>query len=229
MPVDRAILDRFRALGSLAARDIKAMSRIVDSTRYRKGSQLCREGDEDDRCFFLVSGTIGITKTLPDGRRLELAELPEGIVFGQSGLVKGQTRTAEVRANTNVEVLELRRLALEFGLRNKQQWAMAVQQLAAVSLVRQLRGALAHLEALAAGETIAQVQGGAAEARRAPPSKPKTLDPSYKPLPAIPVDADEASMKDLLAETEATLGDLSGEHIKVVVDDDQKRRRDRKR
>jgi CRP-like cAMP-binding protein len=243
MAVDRALLHRFRALRELGPRDLASLARVVEFARYRRGSQLCREGDEDDRCFFLVSGTIGVTKTLPDGRRLLLAELPEGIVFGQSGLVPGQRRTAEVRAVTEVEVLELRLLPLQFGLRNRRPWALKLQEMAAVSLVRQLRGALAHLEALAAGERIAEVRGGEDEGRRggrggAPGRReldPKVERPAVKPL-AKPIgqdlSADEASMADLmnlLAETEATLGDLSGDHIRVVVDDAQKRRGDRKK
>lgn len=181
---DPGLLRAFEALSDLSSPDLLQMAEHLQYTKFRAGAQLCREGDEGDGCYFLAAGSVAVTKNLPDGRRVHLATLPEGTLFGQSGLVPGQLRTADVKAEGNVEVLVLSRRQLEWGLRQQHPWAVVVQTVVAVALVRQLRSALDRLESLAADENAAEAATGRT---RASIPKPQSVDVkiSKRPPPSM--------------------------------------------
>lgn len=255
MAADPALLTDFTALSDFSRLDLTELARNLRHDNFRAGAQLCREGDEGDGCYFLVEGDVAVTKGLPDGRRVHLATLPAGTLFGQSGLVPGQVRTADVKAETNVVVLTMTRRTLEWGLRQGEGWAVALQANVAVSLVRQLRGALNRLSELAADEDAA---AAAVEGRtRDTIVKPQSVDVAFKKKPKAPPapkvakaakseddfvelppvpDAgpdDEAGMSQrglltLLAETESSLANLGFdlEGVDFVYDEDQKRQAD---
>jgi CRP-like cAMP-binding protein len=178
MAADPTLLAAFGALSDFSRLDLMELARNLQHDKFRTGAQLCREGDEGDGCFFLIKGDVAVTKGLPDGRRVHLATLPEGTLFGQSGLVPGQVRTADVKAETHVEVLSMSRRTLDWGLRQGEGWAVALQAIVAVSLVRQLRGALSRLATLAADESAAEA---AVEGRtRDTIVQPQSVDVSFK-------------------------------------------------
>jgi len=145
-------LQAFSALSSLDESQILGLAQNVQSTRYRSGSWLCREGDEGNCAYFLLAGSVSISKQLKDGRKVYLSTLIAGHLFGQTGLVPGQLRTADVTATSEVDVLVLERAALNAALARRDSWATGLQTLIASHLVRQLRGALARLETLASQE-----------------------------------------------------------------------------
>ncbi|MCP4868475.1 MAG: cyclic nucleotide-binding domain-containing protein [Proteobacteria bacterium] len=238
MAADPALLTEFEALKAFSRIDLMELARNLRTDNFRSGSQLCREGDEGDGCYFLADGDVAVTKGLPDGRRVHLATLPPCTLFGQSGLVPGQVRTADVKAETNVVVLTMTRRTLEWGLRQGEGWAVALQAIVAVSLVRQLRSALSRLSELAADEDAAEA---AVEGRRRdtivkpvsvdvafkkkakaapapaapPPAAGEEKDSSFDALPPVPEHSadDEAAMSQkgllsLLAETESSLANL---------------------
>jgi CRP-like cAMP-binding protein len=187
---DPGLLRSFTALTDLSGQDLLQMAEHLQYTKFRAGAQLCREGDEGDGCYFLATGSVSVTKNLPDGRRVHLATLPEGTLFGQSGLVPGQLRTADVKAEGNVEVLVLSRRQLEWGLRQKHPWAVIVQTVVAVALVRQLRSALDRLESLAADENAADAAKGKT---RASIPKPQGLDVKISKRPPPPLEEKPAA------------------------------------
>ena len=182
---DPGLLRSFDALVDLSSADLLQMAEHLQYTKFRAGAQLCREGDEGDGCYFLATGSVAVTKNLPDGRRVHLATLPEGTQFGQSGLVPGQLRTADVKAEGNVEVLVLTRRQLEWGLRQKHPWAVVVQTVVAVALVRQLRSALDRLESLAADENAADAAQGRT---RASIPKPQGVEVKISKRPPPPLE-----------------------------------------
>ncbi len=189
---DPGLLRAFTALSDLGGDDLLQMAEYLQYTKFRAGAQLCREGDEGDGCYFLATGSVAVTKNLPDGRRVHLATLPEGTLFGQSGLVPGQRRTADVKAEGNVEVLILTRRQLEWGLRQKHGWAVVVQTVVAVALVRQLRSALDRLESLAADENAADAAKGKT---RASIPKPQSIDVKISKRPPPPMDEPEPEVQ----------------------------------
>jgi len=181
MTVDATVLEQFDALAALGSDGRARMAPMLKSNRYRAGSQLVREGDEGDACYLLAAGEVDVIKNLPDGRKVKLATLPAGTLFGQAGLIPGQTRTADVRAVGNIEVLSLERATLEWALGRGEAWAVAVQALVAVGLVKQLRTALERLGELARAEDAsAEITGR----KRSEIQQAKSLNASFDGLRA---------------------------------------------
>jgi CRP-like cAMP-binding protein len=171
-----AELEVFSALASLNEEQLKGLALNVQRTRYRSGSWLCREGDEGTCCYFILSGSVSISKQLGDGRKVYLSTLVSGHLFGQTGLIAGQLRTADVTATSEVEILVLERSAMNRGLDRGQPWATGLQTLIASHLVRQLRGALNRLEILAGQEDASSEAEGR---KRSEIVKPKGIDVDF--------------------------------------------------
>lgn len=241
MAIDPQILEQFEALAPLGEDGRARMAPMLKSTKYRTGAQILREGDEGDACFLLVDGQVVVIKNLPDGRKVKLATLPAGTLFGQAGLVPGQTRTADVRAEGNVTVLALERPTLEWAMGRGEGWAVAMQALVAVGLVRQLRSALDRLGELAAAEDVsAEITGR----KRSEIKGPKALNASFAGARARARETNEApelsaedepvrqgsmgGLLELLRSTEEALASsgFDAEAVEFVFDDDQMRTAD---
>jgi CRP-like cAMP-binding protein len=221
MKINAEALAEFDALSSLGESDLAMMAPALDGSQFRAGALVCREGDEGDCCYFLLQGSVAVSKVLPDGRRVRLAVLEDNTLFGQAGLVPNQVRTADVKAETEVIIATLSRRSLNWALKQGQDWAVAVQAIVAINLVRQLRSALDRLEDLAAAEDpSAQIEGRKRSEIKAPqsldvnfgrarrkarmskmdtgtqaPVKPSTDSDGYKPLPPVPTASDEEEMR----------------------------------
>jgi CRP-like cAMP-binding protein len=242
----------FSALSSLGDEHLTGLSQSVRLVKFRSGSWLCREGDIGTCCYFLLQGTVSVSKQLADGRKVYLSTLIAGHLFGQTGLIPKQVRTADVTATSAVEVLILERDQLESAISRGMNWGTSLQRLIASHLVRQLRTALARLEALA-GRDDAEAE---AEGRKhSEVAKPQSLGIDFTaprvprvryemaqpeegeastaesdeweelpPVPTTPTPRDE--LFELLQATEAGLGgstDFQLQTVRVVLDEDQMR------
>jgi cAMP-dependent protein kinase regulator len=75
---------------------------------YAIGKDVIKEGDPGDSIFLVKSGRVKIT-TNKGGKIISLAELNAGDFFGEISLVTGKPRTATVTAETQAELLELKK------------------------------------------------------------------------------------------------------------------------
>ena len=191
-------LQEFSALSSLNENQILGLAQSVQFTRYRSGSWLCREGDEGNCAYFLLSGSVSISKQLKDGRKVYLSTLTSGHLFGQTGLIPGQSRTADVTATSEVEILVLDRTRLDAALQRRDSWASGLQTLIASHLVRQLRGALARLETLANQEDAETEAEGRKHSDVVQPTSLK-VDFGAPRKPRSPSPAESRSQSDTVA------------------------------
>jgi len=241
-------LRAFKELAGLDDHSLAVMAPVLELVTYRGGAQICREGDEGDGCFFLLHGECTVSKNLPDGRRVRLATLPAGTLFGQSGLIPGQLRTADVKSEGEVVIATLGRRTLSWALGQGIDWAVAVQAIVAIALVRQLRSALDRLGELAANEDAGDAAEGRTRASIARPTGfdvdfsrrktatkipavPESSESDYKPLPPIPEGGDDVQtgqLLALLAETEASLAGqgVDLDNVEFVFDEDMQRTAD---
>ncbi|NJD54996.1 MAG: cyclic nucleotide-binding domain-containing protein [Nitrospirae bacterium] len=79
---------------------------------FKDGQRVIEEGDSGDSLYIIRSGTANVVAHLL-GRRIELAVLGEGDVFGEVGFLTGRPRTASVIASGRLEVYEVTRLEIE--------------------------------------------------------------------------------------------------------------------
>jgi membrane protein len=79
---------------------------------YSEGETLIEEGDTSRDAFFLYAGKVTVYKKLADSEK-RLLELEEGSLFGEMAYLLNETRTASVRAQTEVTALVLPPAMLE--------------------------------------------------------------------------------------------------------------------
>jgi len=237
-------LRNFSALSSLDDEHLTGLAQSVQFVKYRSGSWLCREGDIGSCCYFLLKGTVSVSKQLADGRKVYLSTLIAGHLFGQTGLIPNQVRTADVTATSAVEVLILERDQLESAIRRGMNWGTSLQRLIASHLVRQLRTALARLEALAGRDDAESEAEGRkhsevvqpkslgidikaprtprvrferAESDEATPSTPGAAESDeWEDLPPVPTVTPRDELFELLQATEAGLGGSTDFQLQTV-------------
>ena len=76
---------------------------------YNTGSYIFLEDSEGEQCFFVAEGSVKVTRLSKDGREVILAMLSSGEFFGEMSLLDGESRSANVIALENTEVLILDR------------------------------------------------------------------------------------------------------------------------
>lgn len=76
---------------------------------YPAGYVIVRQNDDGDSLFVLSEGMLRVSKRLADGQTLEIRELAPGNCFGEMSLLTGAPRSANVEAETECVVYEIRK------------------------------------------------------------------------------------------------------------------------
>lgn len=90
----------------------KELGYIADkmvSRKYENGNYIFLEDSEGEQCFFVGEGSVKVTRLSKDGREVILAMLNAGDFFGEMSLLDGESRSANVIALEDTEVLTLNR------------------------------------------------------------------------------------------------------------------------
>ena len=85
----------------------------LERTCVERGAVVVRRGTPARELFLLERGRASVTVDLPDGHRRRLSTLGPGQVFGEAALLDGGLRTADVVADTDVDLLVLPAEAFE--------------------------------------------------------------------------------------------------------------------
>ncbi len=107
--IDRAAL--LRQVPLLASIERVALARLagqLEPLHVEAGHELCRQGEPGDRLFIIVTGSCGVYVREERGEE-RLTALGPGEHFGEIALLTDEPRTATVRAETPVDVLQLPR------------------------------------------------------------------------------------------------------------------------
>ena len=95
------MIERLRTLdwfSSLTEEKLEALASKTETVRWEADEPVFEEGDLSSCCYVLHSGVVKVTRRLPDGRRITLARLGPGSVFGELALFNGERRSASVMA-----------------------------------------------------------------------------------------------------------------------------------
>ena len=79
------------------------------SKHFENGNYIFLEDSEGEQCFFVLEGSVKVTRLSKDGREVILAMLNEGDFFGEMSLLDGESRSANVIALEKTKVLTLDR------------------------------------------------------------------------------------------------------------------------
>lgn len=83
---------------SLTREELDDLAGKAETVRWEAGDTVFEEGARGDRCFVIQSGAVKVLRRFPDGRRITLARLEPGAVFGELALFEGERRSATVVA-----------------------------------------------------------------------------------------------------------------------------------
>ena len=103
------LLQSVALLWDLSEEELGYISEKMIARHYESGKFIFLEDSEGEQCFFVVQGSVKVTRLSKDGREVILAMLNEGEFFGEMALLDGESRSANVIALEETEVLTLNR------------------------------------------------------------------------------------------------------------------------
>jgi CRP-like cAMP-binding protein len=80
------------------------LCRYAKHTTLKRGTTIVSKGDPGNSLIAVISGTVKISVTSPDGRSAILNLIGPGEIFGEVAVLDGHARTADAIANTNCEI-----------------------------------------------------------------------------------------------------------------------------
>ncbi|MFT3666457.1 SulP family inorganic anion transporter [Piscinibacter sp.] len=129
-------------LQGLPADGIGAVRRRLHTLRLSAGERLFEEGDDGDRLYLLLSGSVSVlSRTGADGRSRRYLSISPGMLLGETALLDGGGRTAGAVADTEAELVALDGAALAALEREHPALAARLYRRIAVHLSQRLRAA----------------------------------------------------------------------------------------
>lgn len=87
----------------LTAEEIALLESRAELKRFKAGSLIIRKGDMADGFYLLTNGEVSVTIDLPTGQLKRFSTLSAGMAFGELAVVDRSPRSADVRADRDVE------------------------------------------------------------------------------------------------------------------------------
>lgn len=149
MTLDPKSLRSFASLKEFTDEELALLVSAAQERAHSKGTVLFQQHSRGSSCILVVEGEVDVVL---DARPPEqhLATMGPGSFLGQIALVDRGSRSATIRAKTDVVVLELLRDTFEGLLKARSPLALRFQEVIAVAGIRQHRSALRRLASLAA-------------------------------------------------------------------------------
>lgn len=122
---------------------IDAFKNIGKTSTYKKGSIICREGDEGHSMYILLQGSVDVTINSYSNNSQSLVTLKSGSFFGEMSLLEKKPRSATVSTRTD-DVIVLEVSEKDFPLLLAQDTSIAYRLL--LTLNKRLNNMLDHVE-----------------------------------------------------------------------------------
>jgi glutaminase len=95
-------LAEHRLCSGASTLEVAELEKRVRRCPFDSGTAIVRRGDTADALYFLLRGQVSVVVELPQGGVKRLATLSAGMGFGESAVLNGGLRTADVRADSDV-------------------------------------------------------------------------------------------------------------------------------
>ncbi len=100
------LLRRIPLFSNIEPSKLKLLAFASERLTFRKGAELCRQGDVGDSAYIIIEGSVGIMVSTPNGDA-RVAEARENDIVGEIAILCDVPRTATVVADRDVEVLKI--------------------------------------------------------------------------------------------------------------------------
>jgi len=118
----------------LSAEAFDQLCRYAKHNTLKRGATIFSKGDPGNSLVAVISGTIKISISSPDGRSAILNLIGPGEIFGEVALLDGHARTADATANTNCEIFVIDRREFLPFVRSQPELAMKFIELLCLRL-----------------------------------------------------------------------------------------------
>jgi CRP/FNR family transcriptional regulator, cyclic AMP receptor protein len=88
---------------------VEQLCRYAKQMSLKRGATIFSKGDPGNSLFAVISGTVKISISSPDGRNAILNLISVGDVFGEMSVLDGHPRSTDAIANTNCELFVIDR------------------------------------------------------------------------------------------------------------------------
>ena len=104
-----SVLRKHPYFADLEPEAFEQLCRYAKHTTLKRGATIFSRGDPGTNLIAVISGTVKISISSPDGRNAILNLIGAGEIFGEIALLDGQPRTADATANSNCEIFTIDR------------------------------------------------------------------------------------------------------------------------
>jgi CRP-like cAMP-binding protein len=119
--------------------EFRSVARYFGSSKVDQGQAIFKEGDAGTFMCVINSGDVSVRKSDSEGKKVEIAVLRQGRVFGEMAALDGERRSASCIAATDCVLLTLSKESLDKMLQEAPKTAAKVIRAVAISLSRRLR------------------------------------------------------------------------------------------
>lgn len=107
-------LQEHSLFGGVAPEKIRLILPLLGEADFPAGAEVIREGEFEDRIYFLLKGSVEVIKSVPSapGKLRRLALIPAGETFGEMEFIEPERCTATIRALEPLQALTLSNAAL---------------------------------------------------------------------------------------------------------------------
>lgn len=124
----------------LNAKELKMIANVCLTKKYKEGEVIFSKGDTSEQMYILKSGRCDVKiSTGGVAETYTIYPLKPGDIFGEVGFIDGSPRSATVKSNKEVEVVELPRDAFATLCMEEPHIGHIVMRNIAVILARRLR------------------------------------------------------------------------------------------
>ena len=99
-----SVLRKHPIFSDLEPEALDQLCRYAKHSTLKRGTTIVSKGDPGNSLFAVISGTVKISISSPDGRTAILNLIGPGEIFGEVAVLDGPARTADATANTNCEI-----------------------------------------------------------------------------------------------------------------------------
>ena len=137
----------------LSDKDLEKITQVASKQRYHKDNLILIEEEIGSTMFVILDGRVKISRISDDGREVILSILSEGDFFGEMSLLDGQTRSANVTAIDESELMVIRREDFLQMLRDYPQIAINLLK----ELAQRIRKSDEHIKSLSLQDATGRV------------------------------------------------------------------------
>jgi CRP-like cAMP-binding protein len=107
MPIEPLYLKALPLVRGLSAAEQRDLAGRLDMVQVEAGHVLIEQGETETCLFFILNGTIQVSRTLPTGHEITTARFGKGHLVGYLSMLDGRPRSARVRALTAATLARL--------------------------------------------------------------------------------------------------------------------------